>query len=139
MSDTIVTAEQVLDQLARLAPVLTDQPVPQGDIIAIPAAGLVPDATTPIPVAGVPLVRGQGGHVHLLLGKVMWEPGRAGAQTLGTLTVPAGEVACLAHGDGTPVSALSGDAEHGVQLLGPGTWVIRRQRSQADEITLVAD
>lgn len=137
----MMTADAVLDALAADAeiPVQTGVLVPQGDVIVIPADGKVPPATKPLPAAGAELVRGQGGHVHLLLGRVLWTPGREGAQTIGTVTVPDGEAGYLAHGDGTPVSALSGDAEHGVQAFGPGTWVIRRQREKADEERLVAD
>jgi hypothetical protein len=140
MTETM-TAEAVLDALAASLdiPVITGVPVPQGDVLLIPADGLVPDATTPLPAAGAELVRGQGGHVHLLLGRVLWAPGREGAQTVGTVTVPPGEVGYLAHGDGTPASALSDDAEHGVQAFGPGTWVVRRPREKADEERLVAD
>lgn len=136
-----MTAEAVLGALAADAdiPVITGVPAVQGDVIVIPADGLAPDATLPLPADGAVLVRGQGGHAHLLLGRVLWAPGRPGAQTLGTVTVPGGEAGYLAHGDGTPVSALSGDAEHGVQAFGPGTWVIRRQREQAEEARLVAD
>lgn len=136
-----MTAGEVLAALTADAeiPVQVGVLVPQGDIIVIPADGMVPPAADPLPAEGAELVRGQGGHVHLLLGRVLWAPGRAGAQTVGTVTVPDGEVGYLAHGDGTPVSALSGDAEHGVQAFGPGTYVIRRQREQADEERLVAD
>jgi hypothetical protein len=136
-----MTADAVLDALTADAdvPVITGKPLPQGDVLILPADGLVPDAAGPLPACGAELVRGQGGHVHLLLGRVLWAPGREGAQTVGTVTVPEGEVGYLAHGDGTPVSALSRDAEHGLQAFGPGTYVVRRQREQADEERLVAD
>jgi hypothetical protein len=139
-SDTM-TASDVLDALAADAdiPVITGLPVIQGDVAILPAVGAVPDATQPLPAQGAELVRGQGGHVHLLLGKVLWAPGPDGAQTVGTITVPDGEVGYLAHGDGSPVSALSRDAEHALDAFGPGTWVVRRQRVQADEERLVAD
>jgi hypothetical protein len=136
-----MTAETVLDLLAGETdiPVITGRPVPQGDVILIPADGQVPAATVPLPPAGAELARGQGGHVHLLLGRVLWAAGAEGAQTVGTVTVPPGETGFLAHGDGTPVSALSRDAEHGVQAFGQGTWVVRRQREQAGEVRRVAD
>lgn len=135
------TADAVLEQLAAevATPVHTGKPLPQGDLLVIPADGQVPDATDPIPNVGVPLVRGTGGHVHLLMGRVLWAPGREGAQTIGTVTVPDGHVGYLAHGDGTPASALSRDADHALVAFGPGTYVIRRQREQADEIHLVED
>lgn len=140
MTDTM-TAHAVLDRLAAEVetPVHTGLPQAQGDLIVLPADGQVPDAATAIPTAGVPLVRGNGGHVHLLLGRVMWQSNGDQAQTLGTVTVPDGEVGYLAHGDGTPASALSRDADHALVAFGPGTYVIRRQREQADEIRYVED
>jgi len=136
-----MTAGDVLDALAADAdiPVITGLPVAQGDLLILPADGKVPDAIVPLPAAGAELVRGQGGHIHLLLGRVLWAPGAPGAQTVGTITVPPGEAGYLAHGDGTPVSALSADAEHALDAFGPGTWIVRRQREQADEERLVAD
>lgn len=140
MHDTMTPAD-VLDALAADAdvPVITGLPVIQGDVGIFPADGQVPDATVPLPAEGVVLVRGQGGHAHLLLGRVLYAPGREGAQTIGVITVPDGETGYVAHGDGSPVSALSRDAEHGLDAFGPGTWVARRQREQADEERLVAD
>jgi hypothetical protein len=136
-----VTAEAVLNLLAAETdiPVITGRPVPQGDVILIPADGQVPAATVSLPPAGAELARGQGGNVHLLLGRVLWAAGLKGSQTIGTVTVPPGETGYLAHGDGTPLSALSRDAEHGVQAFGPGTWVVRRQREQASQVRRVAD
>lgn len=104
---------------------------PQGDVIVIPSprpTGM--EAGTPLPQAGVPVVRGEnGGNTHLLIGNgpVMFDAGRTGAQTLGTLTVAAGSSAYLIH------------PEHGAAGVGPGTYVIRRQREQADSVRLVAD
>ncbi len=145
MSTTDTMSTEALDRLlAQIeVPVITGRPLPQGDLMIIPADGQVPDATEPLPVEGVPLVRGQGGHVHLLLGRVLWAPNWEGAQTIGTVTVPDGEVGYLAHGDGSPASVLTRDADHDLQGFGgrPGarTYVIRRQREQMDEIELVAD
>lgn len=140
---TTTTASDVLTRLDAESdvPVHAGVPQAQGDLIVLPADGRVPAATEPVPTAGVALLRGRGGHVHLLLGRVAWRPGsaREGAQTLGTLTVPAGETAWLAHGDGTPASALSRDADHAMLGIGVGTYVIRRQREQADVVALVAD
>jgi hypothetical protein len=141
METVITSTDEVLAALAADAdvPVITGEPLPQGDLLLIPAGGQVPPATVPVARDGAELVRGQGGHVHLLLGAVLWAPGAPGAQTVGTVTVPDGETGYLAHGDGTPVSALSRDAEHAVVAFGPGTYVIRRQREQAGEQRLVAD
>ena len=140
MQDTMCAAD-VLDTLAADAdiPVITGLPVIQGDVAILPAGGQVAAATEPLPAEGVVLVRGQGGHAHLLLGRVLYAPGLPGAQTVGTITVPDGETGYVAHGDGSPVSALSRDAEHALDAFGPGTWVARRQREQADVERLVAD
>jgi len=107
----------------------------QGDVIVIPAtvAGRgTPDATEPVPAAGVAVVRGEnGGNTHLLLGApaAFYTPARprSGSLDLGVLTVPAGSSAYLAH------------PEHGYAGIAPGTYVVRRQREQADEIRLVQD
>jgi len=104
----------------------------QGDVIVIPAvmAGRGrAEAITRVPAAGVAVVRGEaGGNTHLLLaaGSVYYHPAPAGL-TLGVLTVAPGAVAYLAH------------PEHGYAGIGPGTYVIRRQREQADVIRMVAD
>lgn len=103
----------------------------QGDVIVLARKGHK-HATTVVPAAGVPVVRGEnGGNTHLLLaaGPVFFD-GRtptAGDLLLGTLTVPAGSTAYLAH------------PEHAYMGIAPGTYVISRQREQADEIRMVAD
>lgn len=106
----------------------------QGDIIVVPAdiAGVDSPALTPVPREGVPVVRGEnGGNTHLLLaeGDVTFDGYTPNRQELllGTLTVGVGSVAHLAH------------PEHGYASIAPGTYVIRRQREQADEVRLVAD
>mgnify|MGYP002137333857 CR=1 FL=1 len=71
---------------------------------------------------------------HLLVGDldtpgaVMWRQ-TAGTDDLelGTVTVPDGAAAHLVH------------PEHGAQGIAPGTYRIRRQREQADQIRMVAD
>lgn len=107
----------------------------QGDVIVVPATmagGTVP-ATTPVPAAGHPVVRGEaGGNTHLLLaaGDVRFDTatGRGALElALGTLTVADGATAYLAH------------PEHGYAGVAPGTYQVRRQREQADEIRLIAD
>lgn len=106
----------------------------QGDVAVIPAALLAESETvmTPVPAAGIPVVRGEaGGNTHLLLadGPVFWAPPRRFANDLdlGVVSVPAGSTAFLAH------------PEHGYSGIGPGSYVLRRQREQADEIRLVQD
>jgi len=103
----------------------------QGDIIVIPApvVEVGETASKPVPQCGVPVVRGEaGGNTHLLLadGDVRWDAAPADL-TLGVLTVDEGATAYLAH------------PEHGYAGIGPGTYVIRRQREQADEIRMVQD
>lgn len=109
----------------------------QGDVIVVPARmvnGLSP-ATKAVPAAGVPVVRGEsGGNTHLLLaeGTVRFDLDTQASTdsvnlTLGTLTVEEGSVAYLAH------------PEHAYTGVAPGTYEIRRQREQADEIRMVAD
>ena len=101
----------------------------QGDVAVIPTR---PGAKRGVDVlaAGVPVVRGEnGGHTHLLMGVgVTWAPvvGRGG-QDLGVMVVPGEGVGYLAH------------PEHGYLAFGPGAYLVRRQRQQADEIRLVQD
>lgn len=113
-------------------PVLTGLQA-QGDVIVLPA--LRPAATIPVPQQGIAVVRGEnGGHTHLLLaaGTVTWDPSStAGIDPsdldLGTLTVAEGATAYLAH------------PEHAYSGIGAGTYVLRRQREQADVTRFVAD
>ena len=102
----------------------------QGDVIVIPDPG--DPATTPVPASGVPVVRGEnGGNTHAILadGTVYCDTHQASASnlTLATLTVTPDAVAWLAH------------PEHGYMGIGPGTYTLRRQREQADELRMVAD
>jgi hypothetical protein len=109
----------------------------QGDIALIPEVS--PSGANPIradaqvPAEGVAVVRGEsGGNTHLLVADgpgVLWAPAtNLGTDlTLGHLTVPPGSLAYLLH------------PEHGANGIAPGTYEIRRQREQRDEITLIAD
>lgn len=104
----------------------------QGDVFILAKGSKTRAATTPVPAEGVPVVRGEnGGNTHLLLaeGPVFFDgkTPSAGALDLGTLTVPEGSNAYLAH------------PEHAYLGIAPGTYTIRRQREQAEEIRLVAD
>lgn len=114
-------------------PVL-DQLQFQGDVAVVPRRpGKTARRTTTVPAAGIPVVRGEsGGNTHLLLaaGECRWTANPGAGPTdlvLGTLTVPAGSTAYLAH------------PEHGYLGVAPGSYEIRRQREQADEIRMVAD
>jgi hypothetical protein len=99
--------------------------IPAAIIKARPATALVPSG-------GFPVVRGEvGGNTHLLIadGRVFFDPApsRAGSLDLGVLTVAEGATAYLAH------------PEHAYAGIAPGTYTIRRQREQADEIRMVQD
>jgi len=103
----------------------------QGDVIVI--INSAARASTAVAAEGVPVVRGEaGGNTHAILadsGPVFCDPRQATVRdlTLATLTVPEGSVAYLAH------------PEHGYTGIGPGTYTLRRQREQADELRIVAD
>lgn len=102
----------------------------QGDIIIIPArAGA--DVGTEIPREGIAVVRGEnGGNTHLLVsdsGTTWRQTNDSEGFELGTFTVPEGGSAYVIH------------PEHGAQGFAPGSYRIRRQREQADEIRRVAD
>lgn len=111
-------------------PVVTGQPQRQGDILFIPGT---PNhrASTPIPAAGYPVVRGEnGGNTHALhadVGRCFYDPDTLRDARLGVLTVAADSRAILSH------------PEHGFMAFGPGTYIVNRQREQADEIRMVAD
>lgn len=125
----------VLDHLDRQleVPVLAGLQA-QGDVIVVPEAiGYVrKPATTPVPRAGVAVVQGEnGGNTHLLIaeGEVFFDS-MTRTDTgldLGVLTVAEGAQAFLAH------------PEHGYAGIAPGSYTVRRQREQADEIRLVQD
>lgn len=100
----------------------------QGDLIVLPTRAGV-DLGEIVAPAGIPVVRGEaGGNTHLLVadGTVHWRP-VAGSTTLGTVTVDEDATAYLLH------------PEHGCQGIAAGSYTIRRQREQADEIRTVAD
>jgi hypothetical protein len=92
-------------------PVITGAPQAQGDLIVAPARpGLSARPTTKIPAGGIPLLRGNGGHTHLLIGDGTWTPG-----------------AWLLH------------EEHGAAGIGAGTYRVGRQQEQWDQVRAVAD
>jgi hypothetical protein len=122
----------VLDYLDRTASIpMIGKAGRQGDVIVLARKGRKA-ATVAVPAAGFPVVRGEnGGNTHLLIadGFVCFDPlpVSATALDLGTLTVAPGATAYLAH------------PEHGYIGITPGTYAVRRQREQADELRLVAD
>jgi hypothetical protein len=116
-----------LDQQADL-PVIS-RLAAQGDLL-VRRIDAVNEAVTPIPATGFPVVRGEnGGNTHAVYGAGFYDPApaRGGELLLGILTVPGGEQVLLSH------------PEHGGFLIEPGTYEMRRQREQADEIRLVQD
>ena len=109
-------------------PVITGLQV-QGDLAIIPVRKSAKPGVS-VPAEGVAVVRGEnGGHTHLLVGEgaVAFAPVATPGQDLGVLTVDDDSTAFLLH------------PEHGCNAMGPGSYLIRRQREQADEIRLVAD
>jgi hypothetical protein len=103
----------------------------QGDVLVLPwPAGTAPAARAAalvdgelLPTAGVVVLRGAGGHTHVLYAAgpgVAYAPTRTrAAMTLGVLTVPPGATAVLAHD------------EHTNAHIGPGVYALRRQRTAA--------
>ncbi|WP_283138095.1 hypothetical protein [Rhizohabitans arisaemae] len=122
-----VTVDEHLDRQAEI-PILSGLQF-QGDVAVVPVTG--EPARTPIPTSGVPVVRGQAqANTHLLVatGAAFFSPDRSGrALVLGVLTVEEGATAYLAH------------PEHAFTGIAPGTYELRRQREQADQVQLVAD
>jgi hypothetical protein len=124
-----VQVDEHLDRQATIP--VSDGLQRQGDIIVVPAhiAEVGPTRAGKVGPQGHPVVRGEaGGNTHLLLadGDVYYSETVYG-QVLGVLTVADGATAWLAH------------PEHGYAGIAPGTYQLRRQREQADEIRLVAD
>ena len=123
-----------LDHLDRQADLPTvDRLGFQGDVAIIRDESATP-STVPVPAAGYPVVKGEnGGNTHALFGThACYTPsGTAGLDPsdldLGVLTVPQGPAALLSH------------PEHGGLLIAPGTYVLRRQREQADVARFVED
>lgn len=114
-------------------PVLTGVQA-QGDLLIRPIC--MQHAGQPVPDTGVQVIHGEAtGNTHWLdrgpdSPGVTWGAPLPGADdvVLGVVTVPAGQSAYLVHTD-----------EHGANGIGAGTYEIRRQREQADEIRYVAD
>ncbi|MBO2450868.1 hypothetical protein J4573_27490 [Actinomadura barringtoniae] len=102
----------------------------QGDVSVIPASMASEDhrpPVTPVPAAGIAVVRGEaGGHTHLLLasGDVRYDvrEGAADDLTLGSLEVGDGASAWLDH------------PEHGNTGIAPGRYVLRRKREMAPRV-----
>ena len=130
-SMTARTGVTVLDHIDPTAEVpVVSVAAAQGDVSILRVT--TRPATTPMP-ARVDVVRGEaGGNTHSLhpSGDCFWDAATARSVadlTLGTLTVPEGSTAVLAH------------PEHGFLELAPGTYRIGRQREYAGEWAYVAD
>jgi hypothetical protein len=135
---TLADAEQAYgtthyDYLDKSADIpVVSQLAAQGDVLIVRRDEATP-STTAVPSAGYPVVQAAaGGHTHALFGPVLYTPSTsAGVDPsdldLGVLTVPAGEQALLSH------------PEHGALLIEPGTYVMKRQREQADVARFVED
>jgi len=118
----------MLDHLDRQAEIPTvTKAACQGDVSILRVTTKA--ATTPLPQAGVAVVRGEnGGHTHSVHGaRCFYDPAEGGSLTLGTLTVPDGGEAFLLH------------PEHGGLAIAPGTYRVGRQREFAGEWRMVAD
>lgn len=117
-------------------PVLTGVQA-QGDLLILPwpvnvdPARRAREVALAKPVAGLPVVvlTGDNGHDHALSPSpgVAWCSYPKDRQTLGVLVVDDQAVAVLGH------------IEHGDSHIGPGVYVIRRQREWADQVRMVAD
>jgi hypothetical protein len=105
----------------------------QGDLFICPA----PDraykggsAARTVPAEGIAVIEAiNGGHEHRLFAgtpsTALWTPIQGGGQDIGVLDCT--EPAYLLH------------PEHGATATAPGTYLLRRQREQADTERLVAD
>jgi hypothetical protein len=118
-----IEIEDHLDRQATI-PVLSGMQR-QGDVVVVPCAAAT--AQTPVPTAGVAVIRGvEGAHTHALVasGDVRCDLTAAGSRDLciATLVVAEGAVAYLAH------------PEHGYSGIAPGAYEIRRQREMTHPI-----
>lgn len=128
-----MTDVRALDHLDRdvALPIVTTAAC-QGDVSILRVTTRA--ASTPLPQAGFPVVRGEaGGNTHSLHAEtgagVCFDPnaGNSDDLVLGHLTVPEGEQAFLLH------------PEHGGMAIDPGTYRVGRQREWAGEWRMVAD
>lgn len=127
---TAATGFEVLEHLEAEAqvPVLGGLQA-QGDLLIIPIERGIDAAGTVIPAAGIAAIMPVGaGHEHRLFASVpataWWTP-TGGGQDIGILK--------------NDETVYSLHAEHGATGIAPGTYLLRRQREQADEERLVAD
>ena len=119
---------QVLDYLDRQVTVPVSTGLQrQGDVLIVPTAA-PGGGETPVPPGGVPVVKGEaGGNTHTLVGDATCRQLEADPTDLTIATVTVRTEAYLAH------------PEHGYLGLGAGSYEVRRQRQQMDEIRMIAD
>ena len=102
----------------------------QGDLFIIPADPNRDSQGAPVPLDGIPVIEAVGGgHEHRLFagqpGTAFFTPAGAREQDIGLLECT--ESAYIAH------------PEHAYAGIAPGTYILRRQREQADWDRFVAD
>lgn len=101
----------------------------QGDLFVVPVPGTVKQASwVQVPSAGLAVIRAVGaGHEHRLFAGI---PGTAETSALSGQDIAylrCTEPAYLLH------------PEHGATGIAPGSYILRRQREQAEEERIVAD
>ena len=104
----------------------------QGDLFIIPLNNTNPRVhdQKPIPAAGLAAIEtANGGHEHRLFAST---PGTATFAFTDGIGQDIGILECT-----EPVYSLH--VEHGATGIAPGTYMLRRQREQADEERLIAD
>ncbi|MEO3860949.1 hypothetical protein [Acrocarpospora sp. B8E8] len=132
------TGVAVDPHLADLEIPVISGPQCQGDLAIIPLAMVAtrvhvrPGAVrVPVPASGVELLRGTAmGNPHMLVA----DPGTC---TWTTAVQDEDDLAIGVIETSAPVYLLH--REHGCTGVAPGSYVVRRQREQADEIRMVAD
>ena len=131
---TKATGFEVLEHLEAEAQVpVLDGLQAQGDLLIIPlAGGWQGPAGLPkeVPAAGIPVIEAVGsGHEHRLFA------GTPGTATFTPATSRGADIGVLE----TTGPCYILHPEHGAAGVGPGSYVLRRQREQADVERLVAD
>ena len=132
---TRATGFEVLEHLEAEAEVpVLDGLQAQGDLFIVPFAvagrPVIHDPAVLVPAEGIAVIEAVGGgHEHRLFAS---EPGTATFAIAGNRGQDIGVLECS-----EPAYLLH--PEHGAAGVAPGSYVLRRQREQADEQRLVAD
>ena len=128
---TAATGFEVLEHLEAEAqvPVIAGLQA-QGDLAIVPNGSFTIASGQPVAKTGVAVIEAiGGGHEHRLFagtpGTAFWTPASSGGQDIGVLECT--EPAYILH------------PEHGAAGIAPGSYMLRRQREQADEERLIAD